>query len=128
MNTTKHNLEIVNYAINELGNINEGIYACDLHNELFNRDYFIIGNYAAQKWLSDNVGVFKAIDEIKEYEQFNFGEVATDLSSPEKVANMYAYIKGEELLNDIFILQQKSNEGLTAEDIEEIKKQLYTLL
>ena len=31
----------------------------------------------------------------------NFGEVYTDLSSSEKVVNMYAYIIGEEILYDL---------------------------
>ena len=39
-----------------------------------------------------------SIDKIKEYEQDNFGEVSTDLSSSESVANMLAYILGEEIL------------------------------
>lgn len=126
--TKTHNSELVNYALNGMDNINEGQYACDLHNELFNRDYFIIGYAAAEKWLIDNVGIFAAIEEIREYEQSNFGEVNTDFSSSEKVVNMYAYIKGEEILADCPTLQEKWNERLSAEDIEQIKAELNELL
>ena len=35
---------------------------------------------------------------IKDYENDNFGEVGTNFASPEAVANMFAYIRGEELL------------------------------
>ena len=68
----------------------------DLHHYAFNEDYYIIGTYQAKQWLGDKV--FEVIDNIKEYENFNFGEVHTDLSDPEKVVNMYAYIIGEEIV------------------------------
>lgn len=128
MKTTTHNTELVQYAIDGLENVNEGTYGCDLHNELFNTDYFIIGYYQAEEWLKNNVGIFAAIEEIKEYEQSNFGEVTTDLSSSEKVVNMYAYIKGEEILSELQTLQDKLNDRLTAEDIEAIKEELNELL
>ena len=84
MNTqTTHNTDILCYAINNLENTNEGLYGCDLHNELFNTDYFIIGRYEAEQWLIKNVGIFSAIDTIKEYEEFNFGDVKTDLTESE---------------------------------------------
>ena len=68
----------------------------DIHFDLFNTDYYIIGYYQAEKWLKNNV--FQVIEFIKEYEQDNFGEVTTDLSSSESVVNMYVYIIGEKLL------------------------------
>ena len=76
----------------------------DLHHEIFNTDYYIIGRYEAKKWLGDQV--FNIIEIIKEYEQFNFGEINTDFSEPEKVVNMYVYIIGEEIVAD-YINEQK---------------------
>ena len=70
----------------------------DLHYEIFNTDYYIIGSYKATQWLGDQV--FNIIDFIKEYELFNFGEVMTDFSSPEAIVNMYVYIIGEEIVFD----------------------------
>lgn len=128
MTHTTHNTDLVNYAINGMDNISEGQYACDLHHELFNTDYFIIGYYEAEQWLIKNVGIFAAIEEIKDYEQSNFGEVSTDLSSSEKVVNMYTYIKGEEILAECPTLQNKWNERLSEEDIETIKEELNDLL
>lgn len=75
-------------------------YGCDLHNEVFNTDYYIIGSHEAKQAL-EQYGTFAAIEEIKEYEQEHFGEVFTDLSDPEKVANMLYYIKGEEAISKI---------------------------
>ena len=70
----------------------------DLHNEVFNTDYYIIGRHQAKKWLGDEV--FNIINIIKQYEMDNFGEVNTDFSEPEKVVNMYAYIIGEDVVNN----------------------------
>jgi len=70
----------------------------DLHHEIFNTDYYIIGTYEAKKWLGDEV--FNIIDTIKQYENDNFGEVNTDFSDPEKIVNMYVYIIGEEIVSD----------------------------
>ena len=70
----------------------------DLHHDIFNSDYYIIGRYEAKKWLGDQV--FNIIETIREYEEFNFGEVNTDFSEPEKIVNMYVYIIGEEIVND----------------------------
>ena len=71
----------------------------DIHHELFNTDYYIIGTYDAKKWLGDMS--FDIIGYIKDYEIDNFGELYTDLSDAEKVVNMYVYIIGEEILSEI---------------------------
>ena len=71
----------------------------DIHHELFNTDYYIIGTYGAKKWLGDMS--FDIIGYIKDYEMDNFGELYTDLSDAEKVVNMYAYIIGEEILSEV---------------------------
>ena len=68
----------------------------DAHHEIFNTDYYIIGTYDATKWLGDLA--FDAIAFIVDYEQENFGEVYTDLTNPEHVVNMVAYIIGEQVL------------------------------
>ena len=68
----------------------------ELHHEIFNTDYYIIGIYKAKQWLGNKA--FDIIGFIKDYEMDNFGEIYTDLSDPEKVVNMYVYIIGEELI------------------------------
>ena len=72
-------------------------YYCDLHNEVFNTNYYIVGTYKAKKTLEE-YGVFDALEKIQEYEKDNFGEIFTDLSNPEKVVNMLYYIIGEEVI------------------------------
>ena len=109
MNYIHNREELSEYITDRVAEIRESLpFACfpfdvqsfpDLHHELFNTDYYIIGTYQAEKWLGDYT--FDAIGEIQEYEQENFGEVFTDLSDPEKVVNMYAYIAGEQLIQEM---------------------------
>ncbi len=72
-------------------------YYCNLHNEVFNTDYYIIGTYKAKEALRE-YDVIEALEKVQEYEKSNFGEVYTDLSDPEKLVNMLWYIIGEEVL------------------------------
>lgn len=99
--------------------INDGrlddMYICDIHNEVFNTDYFIIGRYDAEQWLINNGGIFNAIETIKEYEQDNFGAVSTDLSDPERVCNMFVYILGEQVLNDLQTIKNNWDDRLNDE-------------
>lgn len=78
--------------------INKLIDDGELHHEVYNTDYFIIGTHQAKQFMGDKA--FDIIGIVKDYEQDNFGEVTTDLSCPEKVVNMYAYIVGEEIISD----------------------------
>ena len=75
-------------------------YYCDLHHEVFNTDYYIIGSYEAKEALKE-YDVWEAIEKVQTYEEENFGEVYTDLSNPEKFVNMLYYIIGEEVLNEM---------------------------
>jgi hypothetical protein len=100
----------------------------DLHHYLLNEDYFIIGTYKAKQWLGSEV--FDVIETIREYEQSNFGQVSTDFSDPEKVANMMAYILGEEILSESDIYQQiQFDKNILEEDdiknlVEDLKENL----
>ena len=94
--------EIINYDGGETAErmlrdaFHEG--SSDLHHEIFNTDYYIIGTYKAKQWLGADA--FDAIAMIKDYELDNFGEVYTDLSNPERVVNMAVYIIGEEIVSN----------------------------
>lgn len=76
-------------------------YYCDLHNEVFNTDYYIIGTYQAKEALKE-YDVFEAIELVQTYEENRFGEVYTDLSDPEKLINMVYYIIGDEVIDEIY--------------------------
>ena len=122
---TNYQEELIDYTIEGLQALKgTNPEATDVHHQLFNTDYYIIGTYKAEVWLEENVGTFEAIREIKEYEKWNFGEVTTDLSNPEKVVNMFVYIKGEEILQDTKIYDEYWNDILTDEQIQESINQL----
>ena len=74
----------------------------ELHHEMFNTDYYIIGTHRAKEWVGDMA--FEVIGIIRDYEEDHFGGVGTDLSNPEKVVNMYTFIVGEYLLNEMMRL------------------------
>lgn len=120
--------ELVNYAIDYLRENTPDCYGCDLHNEIFNSDYYIIGRYDAEQWLTNNGGIFNLIDDVKEYEEDNFGEVNTNLSEPENIVNMVVYIYGEEILSKSKTLQDNWGNRLQEEDIEAIITELENLI
>lgn len=76
-------------------------YTCDFHNEAFNTDYYECYTQNAIDKLEE-LGVFDAIQTVKEYEQDNFGVVNTDFSNPCDILNMLWYIVGEEELYSMF--------------------------
>jgi len=76
----------------------------DWHYEAFNADYYIVGYYSAQEWLEKHdISAFEAIQHCTEFERDTFGEVQLKPEdiNPEKIVNLYIYIKGEELLSDL---------------------------
>ena len=75
-------------------------YYSDLHHEVFNTDYYIIGIYQAKEALEE-FGVWDAIEKVQTYEKENFGKVYTDLSNPEELVNVLYYIIGEEVLYEM---------------------------
>jgi hypothetical protein len=118
-NTGKN--ELIETIIDVLKDRGEGMDSSELHHECFNTDYFLIGYYDCEQWLKNNYGIFAAIEEIKEYEQNNFGEVTTDLSSSENVLNMLVYILGEKIINQ---LDTECDIKLTKKSIKKLIKQL----
>ena len=86
-------------------------YYCDLHNEVFNTDWYVIGRHYAKEALRE-YDVFEAIELVMEYEKNNFGEVTTELHEPEKLINMVYYIIGDEVIcemNDIEEFEENWN-------------------
>ena len=116
----KQKQDVKEYIIDQLeSDVGLDQHISDLHHYLLNEDYFIIGYYQAEQWLKkDNGSIFEAIETIREYEQSNFGQVSTDLSSSENVANMLAYILGEQILfsNDTYNLFTRFHNEYLNED------------
>ena len=107
----------------------------DIQMNTTNRDLWIIGTYKAsqaleefgeedQLYTSTNLdGVFGAIEYVKNYETDQLGTVNTDLTDPEKVATMVAYINMECVLNDLSVkFDLDFAEELTDQQVDEIKE------
>ncbi len=100
--------EIKEYCLERLREIAEYMdnqdfrdaYASDLHNDIFNTDYYIVGRYQANQWTGGDT--FDIIGDVVEYEKSNFGEVHTDLSEPENVVNMWVYVQGWEIIHECY--------------------------
>ena len=122
-----------NEALEDIKNtleIYNGCY-CDLHDQVFNTDYYIIGTYESEQAL-EQYGTFEAIRKIQEYENDNFGEVLTDLSDPEKIANMLYYIIGNEAIQDLYeyseTFLENENNCATVENSDKIIQDINELL
>ena len=85
-------------------------YYNDLHDHVFNTNYYIIGTREAKEALEE-YGVWDAIRKVQEYEKDTFGEIYTDLSDPEKLVNMLYYIIGEEVLWELVDSSETWNEN-----------------
>ena len=121
--------EAIEAIIEELENGYSGYY-CDLHNEVFNTDYYIIGTYQAKEALRE-YDVFEAIELVQEYEKDAFGEVYTDLSNPEKLINMVYYIIGDKFIGEMYEIEafndnwdNVADEGTNAIIVEAIKEMI----
>jgi hypothetical protein len=116
--------EIRDYAIEGLENLKgTNPEAAEIHHEIFNMDYYITGTYEARKWV-EKIGAFAVIGEIVDYETVHFGEVHTDCADPEKVASMYAYIKGEDVLYESQTFNNLYDKKLNDNDLQQIINEL----
>lgn len=126
----KGELKIIYHAvegIDDLLDYEDSINSSELHNKLFNEDYFIIGRYEAERFLQESGGVFNAIELITEYELREFGQVTTNLAEAESVANMYAYIRGWDFLAKCKTFADCWDEELSLEQLQAIKEELLDI-
>ena len=99
----------------------------------FNSDPWIIGIWQASEALKDfdeesqlyektNLnGIFGAIQYVQDYENDEVGEVNTNLSDPEAVATMVAYINGEKIINKLAeVLNIDLDDELTEQQAEQL--------
>lgn len=108
-------------------------YYCDLHNKVFNTDYYVSNNSKAKEMLGDDV--YYAIGRIYDYEKDNFGEVYTDLSEPMKIVNMLYYIIGEDVMYECGLFNESfmddwnnlADEETNQKMIDALEKELENL-
>ena len=122
-------IELIANIIDDLRNgVGNGVYGCDLHNEIFNTYYYIIGYAEASKWLKRHeIDAFEVIDFVLNYEIDMFGVTNTKVNS-ESIVNMYVYIVGEEIFSELNSLSDLMDDRLTDSDIETIIQELENIL
>lgn len=82
---------------NMLMNNRETGYSVDLHNEIYNSFCVYDCPKMAEKELAE-IGIFDAIAMVKNFESVNFGQVSTDLTNAQDVAQMVIYVAGHFLM------------------------------
>ena len=98
-------------------------YGCDLHHDLFNREYYTASTWQA-KFDTEDLGVWDCLQLVHNYEKWNFGEFNTKIE-PHPVANMVNYILSYHLLDKSEHLKNEAwDEYLTADDLAIIQKEL----
>ena len=126
-------------ATNVMDYETEGSYLGDICNDLFNSDYWIVGTFEASQELNNFDGyehetqldgVFGAIEFVQNYELQNFDTVQNDdISNPERLANMVAYIMGENTFNEILDKTGLDMDDMASrENLEKIKKEAFKLM
>ena len=111
----------------------------NVFNDLFNSNYWIIGTFEASQELNNFDGyehetqldgVFGAIEFVQNYELQNFGTVQNDdISNPERLANMVAYIMGENAFNEILDKTGLDMDDMAShENLEKIKKEAFKMM
>lgn len=76
-------------------------YYCDLHNRVYNEDYYVVYYNDARDVLNE-YNTFDAIERVVEWEKWNLGEVdINDIISPVELVNMLYYVVGEEVISEM---------------------------
>ena len=74
----------------------------DIHYEMFNEDYYIIGYHKAEEWLKKHdLNTFEAIRICNYHEEMECGTIYTKFDNAEKLVNVLVYWLGEEVLQEI---------------------------
>jgi hypothetical protein len=98
--------ELLQYGIERLKDLSpsskELCEPSEIHHQIFNVDYYIIGYYEANQWLKEHeIDVFEGIQFCQEKEEENFGEVYGKFDNSEILVNHIVYWVGYDLIMDI---------------------------
>mgnify|MGYP003153714680 CR=1 FL=1 len=80
----------------------------DLHFNVYNSDYFIIGYYNAEQWLieDDRNHTFKVLEYVQEQEEETLGNIEK-ITDAERLVNLYAYWLGYEVIAELQAQQEE---------------------
>ena len=102
----------------------QDMYLCDIANEFYNNDYYIIGIYQAKEWLKKYFDDMLEVIEYWEYETGEpYGQMITDV---EKLVTLVAYTVADTILYEVYeYLGYDSNDICTDMMEMEIIETLY---
>lgn len=102
----------------------QDMYLCDISNEFYNNDYYIIGIYQAKEWLKK---YFDDMLEVIEYWEEETGEQYSQMiTDVEKLATLVAYTVADTILNEVFEYLGYDNDEYCTDIMEmEIIETLY---
>ena len=101
--------ELLNYVNDNDLNLSKALQDDDLHFNVYNSDYFIIGCYNAEQWLVDEHGTnwtFEVMSYVQEQEELAFGTVEK-IDNAERLVNLYAYWLGYEVIAELQAEQEE---------------------
>ena len=100
----------LDYVKDNYTNLKEALEDEDLHDKVFNEDYYIIGYHQAEQWLvedgknnfnnSQNM-TFDVLGYVMEQEEIHLGEIHTVIDNAETLVNHYTYWLGREIIEEI---------------------------
>jgi len=108
---------------NILNRIDDNFIGHELHNAIYNEDYFIIGTHEAKQTLK-KYDVFEAIEKVYEYQKETLG-IDEVCINPETIVNLLDYIIGEEILHSCKTITKKWDKHLTKKDLKKVILEMY---
>lgn len=102
----------------------QDMYLCDIANEFYNNDYYIIGIYQAKEWLKKYFDdMLETIEYWEDATGEQYGQMITDV---EKLATLVAYTVADTILYEVYeYLGYDSNDVCTDMMEMEIIETLY---
>lgn len=119
-------VEEIKDDIAEVLNDYDGYY-CDLHDEVFNSEYYADNKEEALEMLEE-YGVFNAIKKIQDFQKTNYGECFTDFSIPQEIANFLYYLLGYEFMTENKNFSEIIDEYWNDEATDEVNNMLIGAL
>lgn len=100
--------ELLNYVEDNNLILADALNDYDLHFNVYNSDYFIIGYYNAEQWLiQDNRNyTFEVLSYVQEQEEINLGTIEK-IDNAERLVNLYAYWLGYEVIAELQAEQEE---------------------
>ena len=94
--------ELLDYAVEQIAELDLDLNDDELHFKLFNEDYYLIGYYQCSEWLKKhNIGEFEAWFVLNDLMLDHFGEINKINFNSEFIVNNLVYFWGYEIMGEL---------------------------